>query len=281
MRARIDASAGMIRGTAARRKAPAVLPTRRPPRGATPQRVPQSSTVWRSSSVWRRAPARGAKARDTWRKARDTWRKAPALRIIPGQRPMPVVSRLHAKGAIDEPKRLRLLVPGAVLLLCLLWVGVHAQAPSRPRPAAAAGAAAAAAAWPGTGTRRPAGAFAASADQPLRRPVARAVPLPLDRAGEHGRAHRRLRRRRTPTRPPSTSGSRRAASGRRRTTARRGRRSSTRYSVCSIGALAVDQKNPNMLWVGHGRGEQPAELLVRRRHLQVDRRRQDVRATSG
>ncbi len=149
--------------------------------------------------------------------------------------------------------------------------GPEPAAPGRP-----AGAAAAAAAWPGTGTRRPAGAFAASADQPLRRPVASSVPLPIHWSGEHGRPHRRLRRReRRPVHHLH-----RVRDGRRlEDDQQRHHLDADLRHVLGL----LDRRDrrrseePERAVGRHGRGEQPAELLVRRRHLQVDRRRQDVR----
>ena len=49
------------------------------------------------------------------------------------------------------------------------------------------------------------------------------------------------------------------------------------YPVSSIGDIAIAPSNPDIIYVGTGEAEQPPELLVRRRRLQVDRRRQDVR----
>ena len=46
--------------------------------------------------------------------------------------------------------------------------------------------------------------------------------------------------------------------------------------MMSIGDVAVAPSNPNIVWAGHRRSEQPAELVVGRRRLQVARRRPDV-----
>ena len=49
------------------------------------------------------------------------------------------------------------------------------------------------------------------------------------------------------------------------------------YPVSSIGDIAIAPSEPRRHLRRHRRAEQPPELVVRRRHLQVDRRRQDVR----
>ncbi len=49
------------------------------------------------------------------------------------------------------------------------------------------------------------------------------------------------------------------------------------YPVSSIGDIARRAVEPEHRLRRHRRAEQPPELVVRRRHLQVDRRRQDVR----
>ena len=46
----------------------------------------------------------------------------------------------------------------------------------------------------------------------------------------------------------------------------------------SIGALAVAPSNPRTIYVGSGEGLQRPDLFDRRRHLQVNRRRQDLAA---
>ena len=47
----------------------------------------------------------------------------------------------------------------------------------------------------------------------------------------------------------------------------------------SIGAIAVAPSDPNVIYVGSGEGLAAARPLGRRRHLQVDRRRQDLDAS--
>ncbi|MCK7514957.1 MAG: hypothetical protein MZV70_70430 [Desulfobacterales bacterium] len=44
----------------------------------------------------------------------------------------------------------------------------------------------------------------------------------------------------------------------------------------SIGCVALDPRNPNVVWVGHRREQQPAQRRLRRRRLQVRGRRQDL-----
>ena len=53
------------------------------------------------------------------------------------------------------------------------------------------------------------------------------------------------------------------------------------YPVSSIGDIAIAPSNPNIIYVGTGEAEQPPELVVRRRRLQVDRRRQERSSTSA
>ena len=48
------------------------------------------------------------------------------------------------------------------------------------------------------------------------------------------------------------------------------------YPTSSIGDIAIAPSDPEHHLRRHRRAEQPAEFVVRRRHLQVDRRRQDV-----
>ncbi len=48
------------------------------------------------------------------------------------------------------------------------------------------------------------------------------------------------------------------------------------YTTASIGDIAIHPTNPNIVYVGTGEAEQPPDLVVRRRHLQDDRRRQDL-----
>ncbi len=49
------------------------------------------------------------------------------------------------------------------------------------------------------------------------------------------------------------------------------------YPTASIGDIAIAPVRPEHPLRRHGRAEQPAEFVVRRRDVQVDRRRQDVR----
>ena len=46
--------------------------------------------------------------------------------------------------------------------------------------------------------------------------------------------------------------------------------------LMSIGDVAVSQKDPDLVWVGTGEGNNRQSIVVGRRHLQVHRRRQDV-----
>src|SRR3989304_5941033 len=46
-------------------------------------------------------------------------------------------------------------------------------------------------------------------------------------------------------------------------------------TTSSIGDVAIAPEDPNLVWVGTGREQQPAELLLGRRHLQVDGWRQE------
>ena len=102
--------------------------------------------------------------------------------------------------------------------------------------------------------------------------------VPRDRAGGHGRPHRRLRRRRDPIPTSSTSAPPRAACSRRRTAASRGSRSSTISRRRPSATSPSRRRIPSIVWVGTRRGEQPPELVVGQRRLQVDRRRQDLEA---
>ena len=49
------------------------------------------------------------------------------------------------------------------------------------------------------------------------------------------------------------------------------------YQISSIGDIAIAPSNSDILYVGTGEAEQSPELDVRRRRLQVDRRRKEVR----
>ena len=52
-------------------------------------------------------------------------------------------------------------------------------------------------------------------------------------------------------------------------------------AISSIGAIAVADTDHNVIYVGTRRGLPARQHLLRRRSLQVDRRRQDVEATSA
>ena len=49
-----------------------------------------------------------------------------------------------------------------------------------------------------------------------------------------------------------------------------------KYFGGTIGAIAVDEKNPDVVWVGGGEYADPRQRLVRRRRVEDHRRRQDV-----
>ena len=53
------------------------------------------------------------------------------------------------------------------------------------------------------------------------------------------------------------------------------------YTTASIGDIAIHPTQPEHRLRRHRRAEQPPDLVVRRRHLQDHRRRQDLHATSG
>ena len=59
---------------------------------------------------------------------------------------------------------------------------------------------------------------------------------------------------------------------------RRSSRCSTPTASASIGDIAIHPTNPDIVYVGTGEAEQPPDVVVRRRHLQDHRRRQDVHA---
>ena len=59
------------------------------------------------------------------------------------------------------------------------------------------------------------------------------------------------------------------------------RRSSTGSTIASIGAIAVAPSEPERDLRGYGRGRHPLADRLRRRRLQIDRRRKDVDATSA
>ena len=71
---------------------------------------------------------------------------------------------------------------------------------------------------------------------------------------------------------------RRAASGSPPTAASPGSRSSTTSRPRTIGSIAVAPSDPNVVYVGIRRGEHPRQRRAGQRHLQVDRRRQDLDA---
>ena len=48
------------------------------------------------------------------------------------------------------------------------------------------------------------------------------------------------------------------------------------FTVASIGAIEVSLSNPNVVYVGHRLVEDPQQCLDRPRHVQIDRRGQDV-----
>ena len=84
---------------------------------------------------------------------------------------------------------------------------------------------------------------------------------------------------RRPARPRdrSTSAPAPAASGRRPMAAPTGRTSPTASSTPRpVGALAVAESDPNVIYAGTGETDHPRQRLARRRRLQVDRRRQDL-----
>jgi photosystem II stability/assembly factor-like uncharacterized protein len=151
----------------------------------------------------------------------------------------------------------RLLIPVIGILVCLLWVGVHAQAPRQQRPA------------PAPGQQQP------QPPQPQPRPgqeqerVAQqtpSLPPPINVADDPLLAPFRFR-----SIGPASMGGRiddfavvnsdpstiyiGFATGGVWKTVNNGITWTPifdTYSVCSIGAIAVDQKNPNVLWVGTG-----------------------------
>ena len=85
-------------------------------------------------------------------------------------------------------------------------------------------------------------------------------------------ASRAGRRRPTPARPA-------AGCGRRPTAARRGRPSPTaRSHSSSVGAVAVSESNPDIVFIGMGESCIRGNIHAGRRRLQVHRRRQDVDA---
>ena len=49
----------------------------------------------------------------------------------------------------------------------------------------------------------------------------------------------------------------------------------------SVGAVAVSESHPDVVYIGHGRVAHPRQHHAGRRHLQVDRRRQDLDAASA
>ena len=75
----------------------------------------------------------------------------------------------------------------------------------------------------------------------------------------------------------NTISARRAAvSGRRSTAARRCLPVTDKYFGGSIGALAVSESNPDIVYIGGGETQIRGNVSVRRRRLEDDRRRQDV-----
>ena len=80
------------------------------------------------------------------------------------------------------------------------------------------------------------------------------------------------------TRRRSTSAPRRAASGRPRTTARPGRRSSIARAWPRSATSPLTPSQPDLVWVGTGEPNNRQSSTLRRRHLQVHRRRTHVDA---
>ena len=130
------------------------------------------------------------------------------------------------------------------------------------------------------GAARPARAGGATADQPVAGSDIGELQVPIDRSRQHGRTHRRHRRlRERPQHHLSRlRGRRRVQVGEQRHDA--SSRCSRPTAPASIGDIAIHPHEPEHRLRRHRRAEQPADLVVRRRHLQDDRRRQDVHATS-
>ena len=114
-----------------------------------------------------------------------------------------------------------------------------------------------------------------SGHQPVQRSAARRLPVPLDRTGEHGRPHRRHRGLAS---DPNVIYIGYAVGGvfKSENNGMSFEPVFETYGSASIGDIAIHPTNPEHRLRRHGRAEQPADVVVRRRHLQDHRRRQDV-----
>jgi photosystem II stability/assembly factor-like uncharacterized protein len=152
-------------------------------------------------------------------------------------------------------RRLRLLFPALAVLVCLFWVGLHAQVPQPPRQAVPQGQ---------QQPRQP-------QPQPGQEPERATAPVPQLPPPINVSDDPALRPFRFRSIGPASMGGRiddfavvnadpstiyiGFATGGIWKTTNNGTTWTPifdTYSVCSIGALAVDQKNPNVLWVGTG-----------------------------